>query len=327
MGFLGFDQPWKHFEQHALATFLACVVIALLASAAWLGEKTRQNWLSILLGAALAVGMASLAYFVVSWNEIGRCLLGLVLLYLPVRVVFRKNYVDLTGAIVAVLAAAMMARMILNGRIYQFGFYQAALAAVTIPAILIGELPHRFGFQRKGRVIFSIGLCALVLPGVIILTRQSIRQLQMKTLALGDGVDRFYAFPEQVEPTGEMVSVISDALRKEASGETLLVLPEGVMINYLARLPSTVAPFIFFSASTKFGGEEEIVRALDRHPPDLVVIVSRDLREYGIQRYGEAPGKGALLLRWVDDNYNQAAHLGGDPLNPGERGAIIFRRR
>jgi hypothetical protein len=236
-------------------------------------------------------------------------------------------HVDVTRRLIAVLAAAMMARMILNGRIYQFGFYQAALAAVVIPAVLIDELPHRLQLRGRGRAVLLIGIFALIIPGIVMLASQSVRQLQMKTLAVGEGLDRFNAFPEQIEPTGKMVSVISEALRREAGGRTLLVLPEGVMINYLARLPSPVAPFIFFSAVTESGGEEEIVRQLASQPPDLVVIISRNLQPFGIQRYGEAEGGGKLVLRWVDDNYNQIAHLGGDPFDVRERGALIFKHR
>ena len=325
--FLGFDQSWKHFEQHAFATFRACVLIGLIAGAAWASERIRKRWLSILFGTALTAGAASLAYFVINWNEIGRCLLGLILLYLAIQAVQQSNHVDVTRRLIAVLAAAMMTRMILNGRIYQYGFYQAALAAVVIPAILIGELPRRLQLRGKGTAVLLTGIFALIIPGIVMLASQSVRQLQLKTLAIGEGTDRFYAFPEQIEPTGKMVSVISEGLRKEAGGRTLLVLPEGVMINYLARLPSTVAPFIFYSAVTESGGEEEIVQQLNRQPPDVVVIVSRNLQEFGVQRYGEAAGRGKLILRWVDDNYNQIAHLGGDPFDYRERGALIFKHR
>ncbi len=327
IGFLGFDQPWKHFEQHLFATFVACVLIGLIAGTAWASERLRQRWLSILLGTAVAGGMASLAYSVVNWNEIGRCLLGLVLLYLAIQAVQQSNYGDLTRRLIAVLAAALMARMILNGRIYQFGFYQAALAGVVIPAVLIEELPRRLQLRRKGRAVLLIGIFALIIPGIVMLASQSVRQLQIKTLAVGEGLDRFYAFPEQIEPTGKMVSMISEGLHKEAIGRTLLVLPEGVMINYLARLPSRVAPFIFFSAVTESGGEEKIVGQLNRQPPDVVVIISRNLQEYGIQRYGEAEGNGKLILRWVDENYNQTAHLGGDPFDYHECGTIILTHK
>lgn len=50
--------------------------------------------------------------------------------------------------LLAVLAAALIGRMLLNGRIYQFGFYQAALAALLVPAVLIGELPSSLGLGR-----------------------------------------------------------------------------------------------------------------------------------------------------------------------------------
>lgn len=121
--------------------------------------------------------------------------------------------------------------------------------------------------------------------------------------------------------------MISKALGKEKELNTLLVIPEGVMINYLTRAPSSIAPFIYFSATTEKGGEEQIVADLDRHPPDAVVIISRNLQGYGIARYGDRIGHGKLLLRWVDENYNQIAHLGGDPFDYRERGAIIFKHR
>ena len=201
------------------------------------------------------------------------------------------------------------------------------MAAVVIPAILIGELPRRLQLRGKGTAILLTGICALIIPGIVILASQSVRHLQLKTLAVGEGTDRFYVFPEEIEPTGKFVSVISEGLRNAAGARTLLVLPEGVMINYLARAPSPIAPFFYFSTTTEQGGEERIVADLERHPPDVVVIISRNLREYGIARYGDRVGHGKLLLRWVDDNYNQIAQLGGDPFDYRDRGAIIFKHR
>ena len=71
----------------------------------------------------------------------------------------------------------MMARMMLDGRIYQYGFYQAAMAAVVIPAILIGELPRRLQLRGKGTAILLTGICALIIPGIVILASQSVRHL------------------------------------------------------------------------------------------------------------------------------------------------------
>ena len=62
------------------------------------------------------------------------------------------------------------------------------------------------------------------------------------------------------------MSVISEGLRNAGGARTLLVLPEGVMINYLARVPSPIAQFFYFSTTTEQGGEERIVADLERRP-------------------------------------------------------------
>ena len=125
---------------------------------------------------------------------------------------------------------------------------------------------------------------------------------------------------------GEIVNVFSESLKTAPDHATLLALPEGVMINYLARLRSPVAPVQYFGAAMSNGREEQIVEELERHPPDFVVIVTRNLDEYGISRYGEQPGSGRELLRWVDENYRTVASVGGDPLDYRQLGGIILRR-
>lgn len=56
------------------------------------------------------------------------------------------------------------------------------------------------------------------------------------------------------------------------------------MINYLARMRSPLPQFQFFSFTTENGLESDIVMALQRNPPDLIVIVNRDLRDFGVSR-------------------------------------------
>jgi alpha-beta hydrolase superfamily lysophospholipase len=96
------------------------------------------------------------------------------------------------------------------------------------------------------------------------------------------------------------------------------------MLNYLARMPSPVAPFFFFSYVTGEGREAELVRQLEARPPTWVALLSRDLREYGIARYGESPGQGQLLMDWVTRNYAPVAQLGGDPLDVTQFGGTAL---
>lgn len=336
-GFLGFDQPWPHLREHAGAALLALLPIAAIAGGVWLVDRLKARGPRFLLLGVMAAGMVALAWLGISWVNAGRCLLGLALIYglLCSVTLMRKPQPEVNPLtpvlrlLLAVLAAALMGRMLLNGRIYQFGFYQAALAALLVPAVLIGELPARLGVGRWGRVMAAVGCLGLLGPGVVVLAGQSQQMLRLKTHSIGEGRDQFYTFTPQLEPTGDLVGQARAWLRTAAGGsaQTLLVLPEGEMINYLARLPSPVAPFFFFSAATSGGREAAIVRELEKNPPDWIVLVSRDLREYGVQRYGESPEQGGQILSWAGDKYEIAATLGGDPLDYRQRGLMILKRK
>jgi len=334
-GYLGFDQPWENLKDHVGASLLACGLIALIAATAWFIERRRRGWLRLLVGGLLVGGLAWLACFEINWLQTGRCLFGLMLAYTFVGAVslVRKSgpqgdlRVPATRLLMAVLGLALLGRMVLHGRIYHSGYYQAALAWLLVPAVLIGELPGRSKVFQWGRAVVVLASLALIVPGVVILANQSQGVLNLKTWTVGEGADLFYTFPPRVDPTGEIVGLVSAELLKPPHDQTLLVLPEGVMINYLARQPSPLADVYYFGSATDDGREERIVRELEEHPPDRVVVISRDLREYGVQRYGEATGSGRELLQWAAANYDLTFSVGGDPLDVRQRGGVVLKRK
>jgi len=336
-GFLGLDRPGRHLLEHAAATLLALLLVTVIAGSARLADRSSPRRWRWLVAVALAGGMAAIAWSVIPWANTGRCLLGLALIYVLMCAATLLSEprpeegprTSVLRLLLAVLAAALMARMVLNGRISQFGFYQAALAALLVPAVLIGEMPAKLGAGRWGRAVAAAGCLGLLVPGVVTLAGESRQWLRMKTHPIGEGLDRFYSFTPQADPTGEIVDQTASWLRTRAGGQarTLLVLPQGEMINYLARLPSPVAPFFFFSAATRGDREAAIVRDLAAHPPEWIALVSCDLREYGVQRYGERPDQGGQILAWARKSYEPVATLGGDPLDFQERGALILQRK
>ena len=111
-----------------------------------------------------------------------------------------------------------------------------------------------------------------------------------------------------------------------APGERLLVLPEGIMINYLMRRLTPLRTAHFFAGALYDGREAAVVEQLKRSPPEWVLLLSRDLREYGVDRYGESPGHGEFLLRWMLANYSLEARTGADPLDPNKYGARYYKR-
>jgi hypothetical protein len=332
--FLGFDHPWANLLKHAFASIVAAVLIGGLVAAAKFVERGPRLSIRILVGSLSLGGIAWIALEGVDWFLAGRCLLGLVLFYLSCSFISTARYsnagVDASRYalrwMIAVLAAAMMSRMLLNARIIQFGFYQAALAGILVPAVLIGELPGRIGLGRWGRATLVALTVTLIGIGATHIAIQSQNNLLKKTYEVGEGADRFYTYPPQIDATGELVNVVSEELREMPGKRSLVVMPEGEMINYLARMPSPIAPFFFFSEVTRGNREQAVVDDLQKHPPDWIVVISRNLRDHGIERYAQRPGEGQQILEWASSNYNMIHSVGEDPLDPDMRGAVILHR-
>lgn len=331
---LGFDRPWVNLIDHATATSLAALVILAIAFMVWLANREQKRWRFLIAAGAMMLGLAWLACRVINWIEIGRCFFGLALIYATVSVFFffsgSREQQDvgkfLARILIAVVAIALMARMMLNGRIYHYGYYQAALAGVLVPAVMVAELPSWLRANAAGYAFAAVATLVLILPGVVNLAHRSERGWALKTQAVGDGRDRFYCFPRQMDSIGEVVGAVTQALREKGENKSLTVLPEGEFINYLARLPNPLPHAFFYAGAISNGREAQLVNELEGKPPYWIVIISRDLFGYGIERYGEKTGSGQEILHWVGQNYKQVASIGGDPLDYRERGAIILRK-
>jgi hypothetical protein len=330
---LGLDRPWPNLLRQIIATAIVCALVGFLGLLVKLSERKMPPWLFWTGAALLAAAVGTASWLFRDWINIGPYLLGFVAVYTSTILIsffFRRADQatlnrNLCRLLVAALASTLMARMFLNPRIYHYGYYQAALAGALFPAVLITELPQRLGAQIRGRTFALIGVVALLLPGVVKVARRSQHALALKTTPVASGRDRFYTFAPQVDAFGQIMNEVVEALQKTGDGQTLLVLPEGEFINYLVRLPNPLPYSTFYAVTTEGSREEGIVAELAKHPPYWIVIITRDLWGHGIDRYGEKPGSGQLILRWVDENYKHVAAIGGDPLDYKQRGAVLLR--
>ncbi len=325
--FSGMSEAGNNLKQHLIATLVAFLVIGAIALVGWLGRKLPPNRVTIGLAVVFTGAVGAIASTAVHWREIGRCLLGLLVVYALVRFIVSLRSVPgnrrkiITATLLAVLGTALMARMFLNGRIYHYGFFQAAIAGSIVPAVLLSELPEWLRLAARERVLVVTAVLALLVPGVVNIAQDSQQLLRLKTDSIGEGIDRFYTFPPQLDGTGELVEGTTTSLKQDARIKSLVVLPEGAIINYLARIPSSVRYYYFFPSNSEMAGE------LEANPPDRVVLISRDLRAHGIDRYGEAPGKGREILEWLTRDYQLHAYGGDDPLDVGGYGAAIYKRK
>ena len=95
---------------------------------------------------------------------------------------------------------------------------------------------------------------------------------------------------------------------------TLLVLPEGVMVNYLTRRINPTRHLNFVPPEIMIFREHRILEDLRAQPLDYVVLVHRETHEYRLPLFGTdyAP----RLLEWAREHYEPVAQVGAVPLAP-----------
>ena len=345
--FSGLDQPTVHLVSHVKAAGIGLALLLVIGILAWLigivDEKLRleskeaklgmKDFVPYLLAGLLFAGLVWVALNKVNWVEVGPALIGILwLLSLWKALGWIKSGLsneipkaEVLKALLVVFAGALMIRMLLNGRIYQYGFIQASVATLVIVALLFNDVGSWLKRLGKGGqttgVAFQGSILVLSVMAVALIMTQSQRLLDAKILAIGEARDLFYSFPVQVSGQGELVRTFSSALSKRPNTETLLVLPEGIMVNYLARKKSPVLDLTLY---TNTETEARIVQALEKNRPDWIVVLSRDLTEYGVTRYGSKGQSGEQIISWMKDKYKVSASQGGDPLDPKQMGGIIY---
>jgi len=103
---------------------------------------------------------------------------------------------------------------------------------------------------------------------------------------------------------------------KEYSGPkgSMVVFPQGITLNYFADIPSPIGQNDFTPPEIDSpGAEQRLVDRLKANPPDVVLIVSRDVREFGKEGFGI--DYALLTTRWILDGYQIERQFSGQQPN------------
>jgi hypothetical protein len=98
------------------------------------------------------------------------------------------------------------------------------------------------------------------------------------------------------------------------------------MLNYLVRRPAPGPYLAYLPNAVAWRGEEAMLGSLRARPPDYVVIVSRDSREYGPATFGVDYAQ--ATMRWLEAEYEPLGGIGPPPSQPGSSfGMRLLRHR
>jgi len=202
-----------------------------------------------------------------------------------------------------VLAFMLLLKMILRARIGRYGFVLAMPATLIMVVTLLDWVPRaieRFGGASQHFRWAALGM--LVVSSLVYLYDVQRPLFDRKNVWVGSGADAFLADPRGMEVN--RVIRLDSSFSKDA---TVLVMPEGVMINYLARRRNPTPYTNFMPPEVIFFGEDHIVESLQANPPDFIVVIPKDTSEYGYRSF--ALDYGQEIGRWVDRNYRLVSIL------------------
>lgn len=310
--------------------FLAFVLLGCAIDRHW--PARLSVWQNVIwrIGRLVALG---LGFIYIPWAQVPRAFPLITLGALAaLLVMFRRARADRAAAVKilplvvwSVFALVLLAKMILNVRIYHYGFYLALPATLLVVMTVVWLIPRFLaGKGAQGHVFSGIaGLMLLACVGSYF--SLSVSNYRFKQEPIGAGADRFYAFGPgphwQGTATREVLSRVEQSIPVNA---TLAVLPEGVMINYLARRANPTPYIVLMPPELAAFGEHRVLESLQAAPPDYVILVFKDETEYGVPPFGQ-PGNGSSIVKWIEEHYRTESVI-GEPPRAGGHGMEILKR-
>jgi hypothetical protein len=238
--------------------------------------------------------------------------------------------------IFALFSLGFLAKIGLNAHAMHYGFILAMPATLIGSWLLIDAYPKYVETKLPGArwILVSIGLVFLfgIALSHFYLSSFSYAQKQLPVGEKGDRLITWHSGAINVfecsfittHERGIRFKETLDELKKILKPEdTLLVIPEGALFNYLTRHRNPTPYTSFILGDLVMFDESSMVSNLKQHPPDYIVVADRDLRIYG-ETFGKDVGQ--LIMTWVNQNYTIVKEIGPIPFKDLGFGTRILKR-
>jgi hypothetical protein len=221
----------------------------------------------------------------------------------------------------AVFAFLLLLKTPLAARVYHYGQFLSMPGALLIAAALLGPAANAVGGAGGNTRLFRVVAAgALGLFAAVALVR-TIAMGATRTCAVAEGANAFF--------TGSrgclLEEVRRDLVSRAKPGQTLAVLPEGGMLNFLTGLRKPTRFTTLMPTEVTVWGEDAITEEFRKHPPDWVVLVQKDTSEFGPRFFGRdyLAGLGAF----VAEGYEPVARWGDEPFSDRGFGVKLLKRK
>ena len=224
-----------------------------------------------------------------------------------------QNISSKDGIVITMLALFSICSGVRIGFLFGIG-YSIFLGVLPLVLNAIYFLNSKINIEYKKIII--IFLVTLVINNFYLMI--SIRNYQQTRLETEKG--DFYLYKPSAQQLGKMLSWIYSNTNKS---DTVLVLPEGPLINFITGRPSVDKYYHLIPNHISALDEDKIVSDLNKNKPDYIIIQKIDYSDYGKAYLGI--DYGMKISMFVKNNYKLEYASKDDRANISE--FFIFSRK
>jgi hypothetical protein len=295
--------------------------------------KRKPLYGAILIIAAVPVLIFSVGFFTFSWLDVARpypVFVLLLLLYLVFQLIMKreeKNFIaqNLPFIVLVIFSLLSLLKMILNVRFYHYGFALAMPAALVMIILMLYYIPDFI--SRYGNKIVAMGFTGLFIFLTMLFYFNYTKSFyDMKSYSIASGRDRLLTFNEKIFGYGPIINKTLAYIDQSMSGDdSFIVMPDGVMLNYLSRKNNPSRYFEFTPNIVEAIGEEKIIHEISLTPPSFIILSKKDTSEHGATYFGFDYARN--IYSWITDNYDKVFSAGDGTLTGNDFGITIYKRK
>lgn len=294
-------------------------VTAVLAVPPWIALRIQHRFRKHLTGirafyataaALMVLGVPSILFFTqIPWPELMRSLPLLMLFSAGYCIRLQSRHPGTSTARKSsellpfiVFGFLMLLKILLYARLYHYGFVLAMPATLILIRITLDLIPSHLSERRCGSHLYRTVILILIACIAAGHLRSAYAHHIRKFEFAGSGSNRFVT-----DQRGRYLTVIVQAVEKYLSPEdTLAVLPQGAVINFLTGHGSPVRQVVYMPTEIAMYGEAELIRDFSRNPPDYIILRDRSTAEHGL-RFGR--DYAAELVSWIQSHTVPVAQI------------------
>jgi hypothetical protein len=293
----------------------------------WTGDRTRFLWATILAGGLLLLWMLPMPPLVAE-DSVRPLPVVLPLMIAATFVALyraRRSAADIRAAILRVVlcvfATAILLKMYLNAHFFHYGFVLIMPGTMLLIVAMLSWIPRFLERKSGSGLLFRVVSLVVILFVAHGVNEKTRGRFEKRINPVASGADAFTG-GIRAQYMNLAVEFLAEEMEPE---ETLVVLPEGIMVNYLIRRENPTPYINFMPPEMILFGGGPILQSLKREAPDYIAFVHKKTVMYGYPFFGRDYGQ--QIYRWVNDNYYAIRRIGMRPFRDDTVFGIVILKR